>query len=79
LNPTSGFIRVNGCDPQREQRKVRRSFGIVFQDPSLDDELTSLENMELHGVLYGIPSEERRERIEALLICEPRDTRPSRL
>src|ERR1700694_2309006 len=34
LNPTSGFIRVNGCDPQREQRKVRRSFGIVFQDPS---------------------------------------------
>jgi ABC-2 type transport system ATP-binding protein len=67
LNPTSGFIRVNGCDPQREQRKVRRSFGIVFQDPSLDDELTSLENMELHGVLYGIPSAERRERIEALL------------
>ena len=67
LNPTSGSLRVDGHDPQREQHQVRRSFGIVFQDPSLDDELTARENMELHGVLYGIPSAERRERIETLL------------
>jgi ABC-2 type transport system ATP-binding protein len=58
---------VGGHDPQREQHQVRRTFGIVFQDPSLDDELTSLENMELHGVLYGIPSAERKERIKMLL------------
>jgi len=66
LQPTSGTIRVNGHDPQHEQHQVRRSFGIVFQDPSLDDELTARENMELHGILYGIPSAERRERIETL-------------
>jgi ABC-2 type transport system ATP-binding protein len=67
LQPTSGVLRVDGHDPQREQRQVRRSFGIVFQDPSLDNELTALENMELHGVLYGVPSVERRKRIESLL------------
>ena len=67
LQPTSGMLRVDGHDPQREQRQVRRSFGIVFQDPSLDNELTAVENMELHGVLYGVPSVERRKRIESLL------------
>jgi ABC-2 type transport system ATP-binding protein len=67
LTPTSGAIRVNGHDPQREQNEVRRSFGIVFQDPSLDSELTGWENMEIHGVLYGIPSPERKEKIESLL------------
>ena len=67
LNPTSGELRVDGRDPRKEQRQVRRSFGIVFQDPSLDDELTALENMELHGVLYSVPSGERHEKIETLL------------
>jgi ABC-2 type transport system ATP-binding protein len=67
LQPTSGVLRVDGHDPQREPYKVRRAFGIVFQDPSLDDELTARENMELHGVLYGIASAERKERIETLL------------
>src|SRR5690348_9231553 len=47
LQPTSGAIRVDGHDPACDQRAVRRAFGIVFQDPSLDDELTALENMEL--------------------------------
>ncbi len=42
LKPTSGRILINGSDPIREQNNVRRSFGIVFQDPSLDDELTAL-------------------------------------
>jgi ABC-2 type transport system ATP-binding protein len=67
LNPTSGSIRVNGHDPAREQREVRRSFGIVFQDPSLDDELTAYENMDLHGILYGVPRAERLRRINMLL------------
>ena len=67
LAPTSGTIRVDGHDPVREARAVRRSFGIVFQDPSLDEELTAWENMELHGVLYGVARAERRRRTEALL------------
>ena len=67
LDPTAGTLRVNGHDPTREQRQVRRSFGIVFQDPSLDDELTAYENMDLHGVLYGVPRSERAQRIDMLL------------
>jgi len=58
---------LNNFDAAREHFEVRRSFGIVFQDPSIDDELTAYENMELHGVLYGVPKEIRRERIEELL------------
>jgi ABC-2 type transport system ATP-binding protein len=53
LKPTSGSIRINGFDPVREQHDTRKSFGIVFQDPSLDDELTAYENLEFHGVIYG--------------------------
>ncbi len=67
LKPTSGRVLINGSDPVREQNDVRRSFGIVFQDPSLDDELTAQENMELHGVLYDVPKDIRRKRIEELL------------
>src|SRR5262249_41569412 len=67
LDPTSGSLRVNGHDPTRERKEVRRSFGIVFQDPSLDDELTAYENMDLHGVLYGVPRAERRQRIDTLV------------
>src|SRR3989344_6068687 len=54
LRPTSGKIKVNGFNPITEQDKVRNSIGIVFQDPSLDDELTAYENMEFHGVLYKL-------------------------
>jgi ABC-2 type transport system ATP-binding protein len=67
LRPTSGSIRIAGFDPAHQQHEVRRSFGIVFQDPSLDGDLTAFENLELHGVLYGLPPAERRERIERLL------------
>src|ERR1700690_1743272 len=67
LNPTSGSIELNGHNPQRESAEVRKSFGIVFQDPSLDDELTAWENMEFHGVLYGVEKSLRRKRIEELM------------
>ncbi len=67
LHPTGGSIRLNDHDPAREADAVRHSFGIVFQDPSLDDELTAYENMEFHGVLYSVPKATRRERIEQLL------------
>lgn len=67
LRPTGGEIRLNGHDPLTEQDAVRRSFGIVFQDPSLDDELTAWENLEIHGVLYSVAKELRRKRMDELL------------
>ena len=67
LNPTSGKISIDGLDPVKDQDKVRKSFGIVFQDPSLDDELTACENMDFHGVLYHVPAVLRKQRIEELL------------
>lgn len=66
-NPTSGTILINGYDPTKQQHEARASFGIVFQDPSLDDELTAYENMNLHGMLYKIKVKDRRERIKQLL------------
>ena len=67
LHPTSGSILLNGADPVRDPNGVRKSFGIVFQDPSLDDELTAKENMEFHGVLYGVPKRIRNERVKQLM------------
>jgi len=67
LEPTEGKILVNGFDPLSQQNEVRKSFGIVFQDSSLDDELTAYENMEFHGVLYKIPKKTRKKRIQNLL------------
>jgi ABC-2 type transport system ATP-binding protein len=65
--PTSGTMRIDGLDPTTQASEVRRRFGIVFQDPSLDSELTAWENMEIHGVLYHVPRRSRHERIERLL------------
>jgi len=67
LGVTSGKLEIDGLDPTRHKNEVRRRFGIVFQDPSLDQELTAWENMELHGALYHVPRKVRRERSEALL------------
>lgn len=67
LKPSSGQMIINGFDPLEKQHQARCSFGIVFQDPSLDDELTALENMEFHGVLYSVPKDIRRVRVEQLL------------
>jgi ABC-2 type transport system ATP-binding protein len=67
LPPSGGHLLIAGHDPVKDPMLVRRAFGIVFQDASLDDELTATENMELHGALYDVRRVERRERIEALL------------
>ena len=67
LAPTSGTIAIDGIDPRTRPHDVRRRFGIVFQDPSLDGDLTAWENMNLHGVLYQVPRRVRAERIEQLL------------
>ncbi len=67
LKPTSGSILLDGHDPVREPLAARRAFGIVFQDPSLDGELTAYENLELHAVLYGVAGIMRKKRIEEFL------------
>jgi ABC-2 type transport system ATP-binding protein len=67
LKPTSGEISINGHNALKEQDKARSSFGIVFQDPSLDEELTAYENMEYHAVIYKVPRKERAERIQSAL------------
>lgn len=67
LKPTGGRITIDNLDPVTKPLDVRRRFGIVFQDPSLDQELTAFENMDLHGILYSVPRKVRYERIEMLL------------
>ncbi len=67
MKPTSGTVEIDGLDPQRKQHEARRRFGIVFQDPSLEWEMTAYENMEIHGVLYHVPHKTRVERTEELL------------
>lgn len=67
LRPTSGTMFVNGYDPISNQNSVRRSFGIVFQDQSLDEELTAYENLKFHGVLYRVPDRILEKKIEELL------------
>lgn len=67
LRPTAGRLFLNNHDVTREQANARKSFGIVFQDPALEEELTAYENMKVHAVLYGIPRGEQENRIEELL------------
>src|SRR6201992_3702169 len=67
LRPTSGTITLDGLDPTVKQKQARQRFGIVFQDPSLDNEQTAWENMDLHGVLYHVPRKVRAQRTEELL------------
>jgi len=67
LIPSGGKILLDGNDPQKDPLAARRSFGIVFQDPSLDGEMTATENMKLHAVLYGVPRSSQQERINSSL------------
>jgi ABC-2 type transport system ATP-binding protein len=67
LHPTSGTLTLNGMDPVKHPHEVRQSFGIVFQDPSLDDELTAYENMFFHAGLYGVPRGESPKKIEDMM------------
>ena len=67
LKPTSGSATVNGYDIVAQPAKVRASIGIVFQAPSSDDILTGYENLHLHSMLYSVPRQLRRKRIEEVL------------
>jgi len=65
--PTSGTAKINGFDIIQEPSQVRKSIGIVFQDPSSDDILTGYENLKLHGMLYNMPVDLREKRIKEVL------------
>src|SRR5476651_2150280 len=67
LRPTSGKLTLNGHDVTKDQAKARQSFGIVFQDPALEEELSAYENMQIHAVLYGVPKKDQKPRMEELL------------
>ena len=67
LHPTSGSLELDGLDVTTHRTDVRKRFGVVFQDPSLDGDLTAWENMDIHGVLYHVARRARRERCETLL------------
>lgn len=67
LKPTSGEVRLNGFNVAEQPNETRRSFGIVFQDQSIDTELTAYENMQFHAILYGLAKKLYRERIKELL------------
>ena len=67
LKPTSGSAKVNGFDIVKEAIQVRKSIGIVFQDPSIDDRLTGKENLYMHANLYGVPPGEQKDRIDRIL------------
>ncbi|MFA4645816.1 ATP-binding cassette domain-containing protein [Pyrococcus kukulkanii] len=67
LKPTSGKAIVAGHDVVKEPMEVRKKIGIVFQDPSVDRELTAYENMYIHGRIYGLGGRELKEKIERLL------------
>src|SRR3989344_4832219 len=78
--PTSGSAEVNGFDIVKEPHKVRKSIGIVFQDPSSDDILTGYENLKLHGMLYDMPDGLREERIvEVLKLVDLTDRKDERV
>lgn len=67
LLPDSGKATVAGADVVRQPRKARRNLGVVFQEPSLDDRLTVLENLDFHGLVYEVPGKLRRARIDEML------------
>ncbi|MBU6431602.1 ATP-binding cassette domain-containing protein [Patescibacteria group bacterium] len=67
LKPTSGEVKLNGFNVAEQPNETRRSFGIVFQDQSIDTELTAYENMQFHAILYGLAKKLYGERIKELL------------
>ena len=67
LIPTEGEATINSFNVLTQRDDVRKSIGLVFQDPSLDDRLTAEENLRFHAKLYGVPKEEYKKRMEEVL------------
>jgi ABC-2 type transport system ATP-binding protein len=78
LKPDGGSAAINGIDVVARPLQARRALGVVFQEPSLDDRLTVYENLNFHGLVYGVPSARRAQRIdELLMLVELTDWRDS--
>lgn len=74
LPSTSGYASVAGYDIRKQQNEIRKNIGIIFQDPSLDDDLTGRENLEFHAILYNVGKEKRDKKIaEVLKLVELED------
>jgi len=67
LSPTEGEAFINKFNVLSQKDEVRKSIGLVFQDPSLDDRLTAEENLRFHAKLYGVPSNEFQKRKQEVL------------
>ncbi len=67
LKPTAGRATIAGLDVVKQQRQVRNRIGLVFQDPSLDEQLSAMQNLRFHALIYNIPAKVRKERIEHVL------------
>ncbi len=67
LKPTSGGAKVAGFDIANQKNEVRKNIGIVFQDPSLDDQLTGRENLMFHAMLYHIDNASAKEQIAQVI------------
>ncbi|MBC8477472.1 MAG: ATP-binding cassette domain-containing protein [Dehalococcoidia bacterium] len=65
--PTSGRARIAGLDVVHKQSQVRQRIGLVFQDPSLDERLSALQNLRFHALVYGVPASVREPRMEQML------------
>ncbi|HZD04365.1 MAG TPA: ATP-binding cassette domain-containing protein, partial [Longimicrobiales bacterium] len=67
LSPTAGRARVSGHDVVSERPAVRRAIGVVFQEPTLDEQLTAEQNLRFHAMAYGVPREVAARRMDELL------------
>lgn len=67
VRQTSGTAYINGYDTVSSGRDVRRSIGLVFQDPTLDNDLSAYENLNFHAKLYGMDKKYTKDRINYML------------
>jgi ABC-2 type transport system ATP-binding protein len=67
LSATSGKAFINGYDCEKEPSPVRKSIGIVFQDTTLDKELTAYENLAFHAYLYSVKRSDIKTRVHDAL------------
>lgn len=67
LSPTSGRAFIAGHDCMKDPSEVRKSIGIVFQDTTLDKDLTAYENLIFHAYLYDVPKTEMKERVHDVM------------
>jgi len=80
LQPTAGEAKVNEFDVVKQKDEVRRSIGLIFQDPSLDDKLTAEENLKFHAWLYRVDKAKQQQRIKEMLeMVELYDRRQSKV